>query len=144
MTATPMDTGHAIPRGAILGAAALIVGTILFAALTHPEVRPAPVDVATRSLFFGDRPDGAVIVTDAATGREVAVVEPGTGGFVRGMLRALTRERSRRGAGASVAFQLAESRDGHLRLVDPVTTEVIELDAFGSTNAGVFRRFLKP
>ena len=56
----------------------------------------------------------------------------------RGTLRALSRERNRRGLGPEAPLQLTALSDGRLILLDPSTGERIGLEAFGATNLAVF------
>jgi putative photosynthetic complex assembly protein len=135
------------PRGALLGAAALVAATIALAAAARwgglgvTQV-PAAEAVAARDLRFDDRADGAVVVHDARTGELVDVGPPGTNGFLRGALRGLARERRMHGIGSEPPFRLASRADGRLILEDPSTGRRIALDAFGPTNAGAFGRLL--
>lgn len=98
--------------------------------------------VIARTLHFEDRSDGGIAVLDAATGAEVAQVSPGTNGFLRSTLRGLARERKLRGLGAAPPFVLALRSDGRLTIDDPATGRHVDLNAFGATNAAVFRHFL--
>lgn len=95
-----------------------------------------------RDLRFVDRSDGSVSVIDALTGREVHRVV-GEAGFVRGVLRAMARERRRLAADSQIPFQLSRGRGGQLTLSDPATGESIPLNSFGSTNVAAFARFLE-
>ena len=95
-----------------------------------------------RELHFVDAADGAVLVRDAQSGETVARFV-GEQGFVRGTLRALARERNRRGLGAELPLQLVGQRDGRLTLRDPATGERIGLEAFGSSNLAIFAQ-LRP
>jgi len=95
-----------------------------------------------RELQFVDAPGGDVLVMDAVTGQPVARFE-GEQGFLRGTLRALARERTRRGLGPEAPLQLLGRRDGRLTLLDPSTGERIGLEAFGPSNLAVFVR-LRP
>jgi len=137
---------RAFPRGPLMGAAGLVLVALLAVSAARlagmpAGDAPAPA-VAARELRFEDRPDGGITVYDARAGERVAVVAAGTGGFLRGALRALTRERRRRGLGPEGAFRLSAHADGRLRLEDPATGRDIDLGAFGPTNAGAFARFL--
>jgi putative photosynthetic complex assembly protein len=96
-----------------------------------------------RTLRFEDRPDGSIAVVDGRTGELVASVQ-GEQGFLRGALRALSRERRARGLGPEQPFELIARPDGRLTLVDPVTEQRIELESFGPTNAGRFASLLGP
>ncbi|HTO46294.1 MAG TPA: photosynthetic complex assembly protein PuhC [Burkholderiales bacterium] len=135
------------PRGALLGAAALVALTIALAATSRwsgfgTTQLPESAAVTVRDLRFDDRADGAVVVHDAHTGELVEVVQPGTNGFLRGALRGLARERRARGIGSEPPFRLAAGADGRLTLEDPSTGRRIALEAFGPTNAGAFARLL--
>lgn len=145
----PLTSHSAVPRLAVAAAAVLIVLTLLATAgsritgLGTTQLAPSTA-VDTRALRFSDRDDGAVVVVDARLGSTVEVLEPGTNGFLRGVLRGLARERRLAGIGQEPAFLLTRWADGRLSLQDPSTGRVINLEAFGPTNAGVFVRLLGP
>lgn len=136
------------PRGALLGAAALLAVAIVgvasgrFLGVGVVEM-PAPAPAASRELRFEDRADGAVVVRDAADDGVIAVFEAGQGGFVRGVLRGLARERRSHHVGPEPPFRLLRSDSGQLFLDDPATGRRIGLDAFGPTNAGAFAALLE-
>ncbi len=90
-----------------------------------------------RELRFVDAPGGDVLALDAHSGEAVARFA-GEQGFVRGTLRALARERHRRGLGADAPLRLLAQTDGRLSLIDPSTGERIGLEAFGASNLAVF------
>lgn len=141
------ETLFGIPRGPLIGALALVAFAIVVTTgsrltevgtLRSPE--PAPVE--SRTLVFKDRHDGAVVVMDVSADQEVAVLPPGTNGFIRGTLRGLARERRMHDIGMSPPFLLTRSTDGRVTLQDPSTGRQIDLDAFGPTNAGAFAKLL--
>jgi len=140
-------TDEQVPRALLLSAAALIAFALLAAAgarisglgTTH---MPASKPLEIRELRFHDRSDGAVVVTDAASAREVEIIAPGTNGFVRGVLRGLARERKRQDLGMQAPFRLTRWVDGRLSLDDPATGRHVDLEAFGPTNAGAFAQML--
>lgn len=137
------------PRGALIGAAALIGFSLLAVTLARfaglgPVTEPMAPVVQSRELRFADRADGAVIVYDRQGDEVVDLVPPGSGGFVRGVLRALARERRLQGDGASTPFRLSRLADGRLTLEDLATGRVIDLKAFGHTNEGAFAQLLSP
>jgi len=137
----------AFPRAALLAAAALLTLALVSAAATriagdYVMERPPGVAAANSDLRFADRNDGAVVVTRVPDGSTIAVLEPGTNGFVRGVLRGLARERRFRGVGAEEPFRLTRWADGRLSLKDPATGRNIELRAFGPTNEAAFARLL--
>ncbi len=103
----------------------------------------AAAAMAERMLRFEDMPNGGVLVTDGVTGVTVAELQ-GEQGFVRGALRALTRERTAREIGSRQPFKLTARVDGRLTLTDPATGKRIDLESFGPTNSGDFARFLAP
>jgi putative photosynthetic complex assembly protein len=135
------------PRGAIIGAGALLLVAVSAATVARvadigTTRMPEGVAYETRQLRFSDEPDGFIGVTDARLDRVVATVEPGTNGFVRGVLRGLARERKRQGIGIEPPFELIRWADGRLSLEDPTTGRRVNLEAFGPTNADAFARLL--
>lgn len=140
-----------VPRGALLGVAGLLATTLVAVALVRltqapPDSRSAAPVVAQRVLQFDDLPDGAVAVRDvhAAPGQRLSTVAAGEGGFLRGALRALVRERRAAGLGAEQPFVLMAHADGRLTLQDPATGRHLALEAFGPEQAARFARWLPP
>lgn len=133
-----------VPRGALIGAAVLILATLGLAA----EARHSRADdthavvVASRDLRFEDRPDGAVAVLDADTGREVGRVNPAEGGFVRGVMRGLFRTRKLESIDPDARFRLIRHHDGGLVIEDPQSGHTVDLRSFGDTNYASFARLL--
>lgn len=144
MSTSDAMSRNEVPRAAVLGAGALILATLIAVAavrLSGVDIRaPEAPTFAARELRFEDRADGSIVVRDA-DGATVQTID-GEAGFVRGVLRALARERMRRGFGADQPFELTAHTDGRLVLHDPLTGERIGLEAFGSSNAAVFARLL--
>lgn len=112
---------------------------------TAAELRTAQgvQPTATRLLLFSDRSDGAVGVTDVETGRTVAALKGDGAGFIRGVLRALSRERRMHGLGPEAPFRLTLWGNTQLSLVDTATGRTIELAGFGQTNRAAFARLLE-
>jgi putative photosynthetic complex assembly protein len=134
--------GQTVPRAALLGAAALIAATIALAAgARHARSGSAAAAASPPDEFadvrFEDR-SGAVVVLDAATGREVGALAPGTNGFVRGVLRGMFRGRKLEAIGREGSFRLARDGGGRLTLEDPATGRIVDLRSFGPANAAVF------
>jgi putative photosynthetic complex assembly protein len=90
-----------------------------------------------RTLRFEDRPNGDVAVMDGKSTVEITRYV-GEQGFVRGILRTLSRERMRRGIGSGPTFELIGHTDGRLTLLDPATGHRINLESFGPTNMASF------
>jgi putative photosynthetic complex assembly protein len=99
--------------------------------------------IAQRSLNFYDAENGGVRVEDGTTGEIVAVYDPGTGGFVRSIVRSLAHERKIRGLGPSAPFTLVEWENGTLSLTDTATGKSRELAFFGPDNRRIFADMLK-
>lgn len=151
----PTDQRPLVPRGVSVLVVMLVSLTVLGVAAAR-IVSPLPVTaepavvVAARDLRFEDRPDGGIVVSDADTGRRVTAIAPQTGEFIRITMRGLVHARKRWSADTGTSkpvpvdapFRLAAGADGRLTLRDPVTGRLIELEAFGSTNAGSFAQLL--
>ena len=101
----------------------------------------AAAPTVQRSLVFQDEKDGGVRVKDGVTGQTLTVLQ-GEQGFVRGSLRALTRERYSRGIGSELPFEVIARVDGRVTLLDPSTGQRVDLESFGPTNVAEFARFL--
>jgi putative photosynthetic complex assembly protein len=135
------------PRWVLMCAGGILAFTLIAVGLVRitgngPDQLAAAV-VSERFLRFDDTADGGVSVIDGNTGQLVTVLR-GEQGFVRGALRALTRERFSRGIGAEPPFQLIARTDNRLTLFDPATGQRVDLESFGPTNAGIFARLLDP
>lgn len=125
--------------GGILAFSLVSVGLVRITG-NGPDQRAAAVTLQ-RSLQFQDLPDGGVLVADGKTGETLTTLY-GEQGFVRGALRALTRERHARGIGAVPPFELLAHIDGSITLADPSTGQRVDLESFGPTNTAEFARFL--
>jgi putative photosynthetic complex assembly protein len=138
------------PRGALIAASALIGISLLattavrLVRLTSPapiaEVQPAPAFSA--DLRFSDQADGSIKVQNSRTNRVVAMIQPGVGGFVRGVMRGLARDRISRRIGEAPPFRLSQARNGHMSLEDTATGRVIDLESFGAGNRDSFVQLL--
>ncbi len=136
-----------IPRAAVAGAVALVVVSVIAVYASRATgvgivTTPASLAVDSRRLVFEDSADGSVIVQDAEAGAIVHVVEPGTNGFLRGVLRGLARDRKLKGVGSGPPFVLTRWADGRLTLADPQTDRRIDLAPFGAENVQVFVNLL--
>jgi putative photosynthetic complex assembly protein len=132
-----------LPRGALIGAAALVAfafvavgaGRNLGVGETH---MPATQAYQILHLSFADQDDGGVTVRDAESGAVLEIVKPGTNGFLRSALRGFAHERMRDGIGPARPFTLTRWRNGTLSLQDEATGRRIDLDAFGPTQSQDF------
>lgn len=137
-----------IPRGVLLGAAAMILLSLgLAAAARRAHLRDAavlsPPPIRSIELRFADRPDGAIAVLAAESGRTISLIAPRTNGFVRGVLRGLFRVRKLESMGRDGRFRLAREAGGRLSLTDLQTGRRVDLDSFGPTNAAAFAQILE-
>lgn len=135
------------PRGVLFGAGALLAFVLILVAVARiggfmSSAPPAAPAVASVDLRFEDHADGSVGVYRAGETEAFVRFEPGHGGFVRGVLRGLARERRQHDVGAGPPFRLTQFDDGRLALEDLGTGRVIELTAFGPTNAQTFAALL--
>jgi putative photosynthetic complex assembly protein len=143
----PQPGTEKLPRGAVLGAGALVISSLLIVGVARltgydPAKPPQSAVVEQVNLRFEDRPDGAVLIYDAADGQLADTLPPGTNGFVRGVLRGLVRERNADHIGPLPPFSLTRWADGRLSLDDPSTGRHVDLEVFGPTNAGAFADIL--
>jgi putative photosynthetic complex assembly protein len=141
-----------VPRGPLLGVALMLgitllaVATIRWTGIEITTRSQAPV-VAERHLRFEDAPDGSIRVLEVQGGAAgpamvLQVIDAGSGGFLRGALRALVRERRLAGLGPETPFRLVARSDGRLTLEDPATTQRVDLESFGPSNSAMFARIL--
>lgn len=132
-------------KGPVLGMGLAILALVGLTIAPLPSVRgpdgAAPMR-SERSFRAADRANGAVVITDAASGRDVLVIAPGEDGFMRGTLRGLARDRRMRDLGPEAPFHLTAWTDGRLTLDDTATGRRLDLLAFGQTQAEAFARLL--
>lgn len=144
-----------VPRGALIGAAAVLLFSMAMAGATRVGWIPHSADpdasraaqkvqpAKSRELLFADRADGAVVVTDAITGENVKVVEFGQGGFLRATMRRMAKARIAAGKGAELPFKLTLWENGALSLSDPQTGREAEIHGFGADHSKIFADMLE-
>lgn len=160
MTHAAHHPGHShentVPRPALFLAGGLVFSALTMTTLVTigwldreavPTLARAAADVEpvqVRHLTFADLADGSVRIADAGNGEEVSLIASDTkgGGFIRGVLRGLARERRMQGIGAAPPFALTLWEDGSLSLTDEATGRIIELGAFGPDNRAAFAALL--
>lgn len=137
-----------IPRVLRWGAAGLVMFSFAAVMIGQATDRglslTPPAEAAeTRTLMFAGQPGGEIEVVDAVSGQMVALLSADQDGFIRGVLRGLTRGRAvTRTAGADV-YVLTRWDDGRLSISDPVSGERFDLNSFGSDNLQAFARLLR-
>ncbi len=143
----PASTPAAGPRAlrvAIVGMVVLALASAVWVRLAGGGgVAPLVPLSEARSLLFRDAADGSVLVFDATDDRLVRRYAAGSGGFTRGMMRGLSRQRSARGISLGLPFVIGWREDRRLILRDPSTRTDIVLDAFGMSNRSVFEALLE-
>jgi putative photosynthetic complex assembly protein len=135
------------PRAALIGAAALITLSIGAAAMGHlanigTTRMPVTAIVQQRHVQFMDQSDGGIVVYDTGAKQQIALLPPGSNGFLRGVLRALVRERRGSDIDSQTPFVLTRWADGRLSITDPTINRQINLEVFGPTNSAVFAQLL--
>lgn len=148
--ATTGEQGGQVPLLAIWGCGVLLAAVIAMAAAStghdrsQVETLSGQTSVVTHRLLFtvSDESDRTLHVRDASSGSVLDVVDRDSNGFIRGALRGLARERGMRGIGSGEPFRLRLWEDGTLVLDDPMTGQLIALNAFGKDNAQAFAKYL--
>lgn len=131
----------------LVGASLVVVGASSLGLLGSPAAKASQADAAStatptrsRDLSFFDREDGSVLVK--VVGGPDHLIERDSGGFVRGIMRGLTRERMIRSVGREPVFRLTEWSDGSLTIQDTGTGRSLNLSAYGPTNRLAFEVML--
>ncbi|WP_439574798.1 photosynthetic complex assembly protein PuhC [Phreatobacter sp.] len=140
-SAIPFRTWPIVAAGMLV---AIAVGAALVGRLAGIGTVAVPVSppVQAVELVFSDHRDGSIRVADAADSRLVLTVPSGEGGFMRGVMRGLARDRKMRGLGPDLPFRLERRENGMLILLDPATGREIALGSFGPTNLEAFSQLL--
>ncbi|MFX4223244.1 MAG: photosynthetic complex assembly protein PuhC [Thalassobaculum sp.] len=146
---TTQHRSNDVPKGALIAAGLMIAFSIATAGVTrltgdYTVEPPAAVAADSRDLLFQDTPDRGIAVFDGATGERIADLAPGTHGFIRGLLRGLSRDRMVHQVGSEVPFTLTRWSDGRYSITDPATGSVLHLAAYGFNNVQEFAAFLPP
>jgi putative photosynthetic complex assembly protein len=144
---TAARPGRQFHPGLPIAFALLIGGAILLAGWAARNKPPAPASPAgaalnSQELRFADNPDGTVSVYLDESNELVDVLETGGSSFVRGVLRAMARERRQRGISREEPFRIIQLSANRLLLEDPSTGTQIPLEAFGPDNVAAFQRLM--
>lgn len=143
-----MSNDPFIPKGAVPLVASMMVFALVAVAGARvlgygPQdhaVPTADTTLAIAHLTFADTAEGGIEVV-SATG-DARVYEPGSAGFIRGVLRGLARQRRGLDVGAEAPFVLALLPNHRLVMHDPQTGTRIDLRAFGKDNRAAFAALL--
>lgn len=142
-----------IPTGVLIGFGLLLAGVIAAVAFfrfsgQEPLARvPEPEHVIEqRQLRFVDGGNGTVEVFEVRAGAAdtlIHVIEPGDGGFIRGVLRSMARARRGSGISDEAPFVVIQLANGTVLLEDPETEQRIDLQAFGTASIEAFQALLR-
>lgn len=131
----------------LVGASLVVVGGSSLGILGSPaakasqaEAGSSAIPARSRDLAFFDQADGSVLVK--ISGAPDHLIARDSGGFVRGIMRGLTRERTIQGVGREPVFRLTEWSDGSLTIQDTGTGRSLNLSAYGPTNRLAFEAML--
>ena len=99
--------------------------------------------VVKRPLVFKDAPGGAIAVYDQGASEPFTVLPREGNTFMASALRLMGQSRELRSkAGPEAPFVLILWSDGKMSLSDPATGDILELAAYGPTNAKTFAQLL--
>ncbi|MCU0648037.1 MAG: putative photosynthetic complex assembly protein PuhC [Gemmatimonadaceae bacterium] len=105
---------------------------------------PTAAVVESRAYTFVDGIDGSILVFDRTGTTLVSKLESGSFGFLRGTLRALSRQRMLAGIGAEPPFHLVRYADGRIQLEDSTTGKQVVGTSFGPNQTAEFNRLFNP
>jgi len=138
------DNQDKFPPTALKAGIAVVLFSIVAAALGSAigggssESIAAGTALQSRDLIFLDQGDGSLAVISVKEDAVIHIVEPGTGGFIRGVLRGLGRERKMRGIGPDAIFTVTRWENGRLTVRDTASDYLIPLESFGPDNVEAF------
>jgi putative photosynthetic complex assembly protein len=135
------------PRSLLIAGGTLLLASLgLAAAARYGDIGRTEITlnapIEQRLFIATDRPEGGIQLTDQKSGAVIALIEPGDGGFIRGVLRGFARDRRMAQLGTTDAFLLTRRADNRLTIEDTSTGRVIELEGFGATNREAFLKLL--
>ncbi|GBR75341.1 photosynthetic complex assembly protein PuhC [Acidiphilium acidophilum] len=139
------DAPPHVPRWAVIAAGCLMLGTVALATisrLTTPAYTLPPATAPIMALRFLQTPAQALIVQNAATGKQITTLAPSADAFLRTTLRTMIEARLADGFSRTAPFLLIPAAHGVLMLDDPTTGEHIDLQAFGPSNSGQFKALM--
>ncbi|MGF1502949.1 MAG: photosynthetic complex assembly protein PuhC [Paracoccaceae bacterium] len=135
-------TPEAFPRGLLLAVGLLLATSLVGVAYLRlsgfepinqgPTV--ATAELSSTFVIETDSAGGGTAFLHPETGAVLGRLAEGKDGFLRGLLRALERQRMQNGVSGNPPVELIRWEGGHLALRDPATTWRIELIGFGRDN----------
>lgn len=147
---TPLTaTGNSqpFPRWFLIGAFSLIGAALAFAAAGRLGIGTVNVPNSPAILHldvrFDDQPDGATLIRRLPDGLVLDTLGADGGGFLRGVLKSLQRERAMRGLDRDAPFTLIRRADQRHTLIDPLSGQRRELDGFGPAHSLAAARLME-
>lgn len=144
-------TGTPFPRWPLFGMIGMVLCAILFAGAarytefgaTRLASRLASTDIlASVDLWFDAQADGTALVRNAADNTILEKLPADGSGFIRGVMRALLRERKIHAKPADAPFRLVQQADLNIIILDPATGTRMGLNGFGPTNVQAFGQLI--
>lgn len=134
-----------VPRWSLIAAGCLMAGSLVLATVSRLTAQPYALPAPTAPMMavrFAQTPTQALIVTNAATGRQITLIAPTADAFLRTTLRTMIETRTSDGITRTAPFLLIPAARDALVLDDPATGEHIDLQAFGPSNSGQFKALM--
>jgi putative photosynthetic complex assembly protein len=122
--------------------AAVMVAAVGIVIMMPGKPLPAPSNIAQRSFWIDQQPDGVIAMRAAGTDVTIGVLKRDGDGFMRGVLHSIALRREKAGLSQETPLELTATADGRLILSDPPTDTLIDLEAFGSANEAAFATLL--
>lgn len=131
-----------------MGIAAVLAAAVILAyagrqdALTVQDTSAEALPVRGLDIQFQEDDGSTIRVLSEVDGTVLRTLPPGEGGFMRGVLRPLRRERMRMEVPYDEPYRLQRWSDGRLTLSDPGADLVLDIAAFGATSVEAFASLL--
>ncbi|MCX7301614.1 MAG: photosynthetic complex assembly protein PuhC [Rhodobacterales bacterium] len=142
------DNKELVPRFLVQAMFALMIGTIALAAFARLTNRPmegvlerAPIAAERQVILTGER-SGLYVVTDAATGAQIALSSDDKAGFIGVMGRMIDRARQLGDIKGNDPVRVVRREDGHIAIIDDKTGMAVEVTGYGADNAAAFARIV--
>lgn len=144
----PRYDGMSSSSRILVGIAAVLAAAVILAyagrqdALTPQDASTLATPIRALDIRFEEDAEGTIQVVAGETGAVLRTLPPGEGGFMRGVLRPLRRERMRMEVASDAPYRLVRWSDGRLTLADAGADLVMDIAAFGATSVAAFASLL--
>jgi putative photosynthetic complex assembly protein len=136
------------PRWLLIGIGALLIATVGFVALARltgfgiTKVNETPI-LGSVDIWFEDQDNKTMLVRRFADNAVLEVLPADGGGFIRGVVRSLFRQRLVANQERTLPFRLSQRQDQKFFILDMSTGAKMELDGFGPSNTLSIARVLE-